>query len=214
MAIYPKPIRTLVELLQSLPAVGPKTAERYTLALRAWPAGRQAALAKAVAELADRLETCAACGVTILKTKDEPKLCEICQDPRRQSTLLCIVEREPDAAALEKTELFKGQYFILNGVLSPTKANAQTSRRLAALKKRLLAAPKVMEVILALNPTPLGDATALIIQRLAAGLKIKITRLGRGLSFGAQVDYADATTLANALKFRQTIKPSARPSAR
>lgn len=198
MKIYPKPLTEIIETLQSLPAVGPRTAERYALALKDWPKARLTKLAESITALAAHLSACELCFAATLKTRR----CEICRDPRRDRGLLCVVERESDLGAFEKTGAYPGRYLILGGLLSPTRRNSRVIERLRVLKSRQ---PKPTEIIMALNATPTGEATALAVQRLFKGQKIKITRLGRGLPTGSDVSYADEATLKSALKHREAL---------
>lgn len=208
MHTYPKPLAEIVDALQHLPAVGPKTAERYGLALKDWPAARLEKLAEALADIASRLGVCERCFASALAVKDSPRpRCDICRSHQRTDAALCLVERESDIAALEKVGAFKGRYFILGGLLSPTKKNSRVIERLTLLKARLKKGG-TKEIILALNPTPLGDVTAATIERGLRPLKIKITRLGRGLPTGSDVGYADDLTLRNAFSHREELKIS------
>lgn len=199
MSLYPKAINTLIALLQSLPAVGPKTAERYALAIRTWPPSKFETLVKVMSDISIGLFECAGCGLTV----DQKGYCVICASRTRLSNVLCLVERESDAEALERVGTYQGRYFILGGLASPTRSNARVAKRLAALKSRLVDDP-IDELIIALNPTPLGDATAAMVQH-GLPAQIKITRLGRGLATGSDVAYADASTLSNALSQRENI---------
>lgn len=203
MHTYPRPLTEIIDTLQHLPAVGPKTAERYALSLKDWPAARLEKLAEALAAVARNLGVCERCFASTFgpKAARHPR-CDICRSPHRTDAAICIVERESDIAALEKVGMFKGRYFILNGLLSATKKNSRIIERLTLLKTRLKN-NGTKEIIVALNPTTLGDVTALTIGRGLRPLKIKITRLGRGLPTGSDVGYADDLTLRDAFQHRQ-----------
>lgn len=207
MHVYPKPILDIIEALQALPAVGPKTAERYALTLKEWPKARLQKLSENINALSSQLATCEICFSTMTApAKGTPHYCDICKSKGRTQKQLCVVERESDIATFEKIGLYRGRYFILGGLLSPTRKNVLVSKRLKILKDRLANDSTLgQEIIIALNPTPLGDATAQYLQRLLQPLRRKITRLGRGLPMGSDVGYADEQTLASAFNHRQAV---------
>ncbi len=136
----------------------------------------------------------------------EGTLCEICSDPGRDKTLLCIIEKETDLISLEKTKKYKGLYFILGGTVSRLKKENIKKLRIQELEERLKTSPEIQEIILAINPTTEGEATALYLERLLKKnlpTSKQITRLGRGLPFGGELEYADQETLVSALENRR-----------
>ena len=133
----------------------------------------------------------------------ENELCEICKDPRRNKTLICLVEKETDLIPLEKTKKYQGLYFILGGALGAFKKSGIEKLRIRELERRIKNNPEIEEIIIAVNPTTGGEATALYLERLLKPYNKKITRLGRGLPMGSELEYADEETLSSALESRR-----------
>ena len=194
-----QPIARLIEELNRLPGIGPKTAQRLTFYLLRAPTQQVKALAEAIRELKDRTFTCPIC---FNITSESP--CPICQDERRDRTMLCVVERPLDILAIEKTRQYRGLYHVLHGAISPLDGIGPEALKINELLLRL-EDRRVQEVILATNPNLEGDATAMYILRQIAPSSIRVTRLARGLPMGGDLEYADEVTLAKALQGRTEI---------
>ncbi len=199
MSLTPGPLATLIEQLVRLPGIGPKSAQRLAFHLLKVPREEAAALAEAVLGLKDKIRTCAQCG-----NISEEELCGICRDPRREATLLCVVEEVNDLLAIEKTREFRGLYHVLGGSLSPLDGRGPEQIRGKELLQRLEAGV-IREVILATNPNVEGEATALYLLRLLKAHPVRVTRIARGLPMGGDLEYADEATLARALEGRREI---------
>lgn len=196
--MYPPSFKKLIEHFASLPSVGPKMAERLTLHLFKRPQEELNDFAESLRAITG-LRTCSRCFHIA-----EDTLCNICADSRRDPSLLCVVEEPMDVIALERTNRYRGRYFVLGGTLdvSPKKSSAAPSLHIDEFLARVESEP-IVEVILAMNPTTEGDLTSLYLERKLATHSIKITRLGRGLATGGDIEYADEFTLASALTHRQ-----------
>jgi len=199
MSLTPGPVATLIERLVRLPGIGPKSAQRLAFHLLKVPREDAAALAEAVLAVKDGVRTCRQCG-----NIGEEDLCGICQDPRRDAALLCVVEEVNDLLAIEKTREFRGLYHVLGGSLSPLDGRGPEQIRGKELLQRLEAGT-TREVILATNPNVEGEATALYLLRLLKPHGLMVTRIARGLPMGGDLEYADDATLARALEGRREI---------
>jgi len=197
--ITPSALSALIEELVRLPGVGPKTAQRLAFHLLKVPRETAVALAEAVVALKDRTRLCARCFNIA-----EEDLCGVCQDPRCDGQMLCVVEEVNDLLAIEKTKEFRGLYHVLGGSLSPLDGRGPDQIRAKEMTARLQAGG-VREVILATNPNVEGEATALYLLRLLKPFAVKVTRLARGLPMGGDLEYADEVTLARALEGRREI---------
>jgi recombination protein RecR len=197
--ITPSALSALIEELVRLPGVGPKTAQRLAFHLLKAPRETAVALAEAIVALKDRTRLCARCFNVA-----EADLCGVCQDPRRDTQILCVVEEVNDLLAIEKTKEFRGLYHVLGGSLSPLDGRGPDQIRAKELTARLEAGG-VREVILATNPNVEGEATALYLLRLLKPFAVKVTRIARGLPMGGDLEYADEVTLARALEGRREI---------
>lgn len=207
--MYPQPIQNLIELFGKLPGIGPRQAARFVFHILKKP-GLAGELALTLATLEDKIGFCAQCFRAL--EKNESGLCNFCRDSRRDTTLLAVVEKESDMQNLEKTGSFLGLYHVLGGVISALDPDSPRKLRLrelhARVKKNLASTQKQFEVILATNSTVEGDTTALYIERVLLPLKdtyphLLVSRLGRGLSLGSELEYADEVTLKNALTNRK-----------
>ena len=194
-----EPIGRLIEEFNKLPGIGPKSAQRLTYYLLRAPASEVSALADAIRNLKEKLALCSVC---LNITDSDP--CAICRDEERDHTKICIVEEPIDILPLERTKKYKGLYHVLYGVISPTDGIGPDELKIRELLSRLNDGA-VAEVILATNPNLEGEATAMYLQRLIAPLGIRITRLARGLPYGADLEYADDVTLSRALEGRQEM---------
>lgn len=208
--MYPEPIQRLIELFSKFPTIGPRTASRFVFYLLSKPKEDIKKLLEGIVELKAKIRTCAFCfnpfDVTL---RQGETLCAICQNQGRANGLLCVVEKESDLEALEKTQQYDGLYFILGGTIGTLKKEDRESIRLKELKERV-AKPKnfglpspLKEIIIALNPTTEGEATALYLERELKDSKVKLTRLGRGLPIGGELEYADSETLKQSLENRR-----------
>ena len=194
-----QPVSRLIEELNKLPGIGPKSAQRLTYFLVRMPEKEARALAEAILAVKDKLVLCSICHNI---TDADP--CLICRGEGRDKTKICVVEEPLDILALERTREYKGLYHVLHGVISPMDGIGPDELKIKELLKRVEAGG-VEEVILATNPNLEGEATAMYIHRLLAPLGVRVTRLARGLPVGADLEYADEVTLTRALEGRQEI---------
>ncbi len=192
-------IEELVTELARLPGIGKKTAQRLTFHLLQQPNGQTERLATALHAVAERVRPCSECGNP---TETDP--CGICGDPRRDASVLCVVEDPASLGVVERSTGFRGRYIVLGGRLSPLEGVGPEALRLGLLHDRL-AAGLVQELILATNPSLEGEATATYIQQVVAGRGVRVTRLARGLPVGGDLEYVDGVTLAHALQARQEV---------
>ena len=199
MAYYPEPVARLIEALQRLPGIGPKTAQRLTFFLLKRPEDEVRELATALVAVKDSISYCGTC---FNVTDQEP--CRICADPARDASVLCVVEEPNDLLAMERTGEFKGLYHVLLGALSPLDGIGPDDIKVRELLARLEGGT-TKEVILATNPNVEGEATALYLAKLLRPLGVRITRIARGLPVGGDLEYADQVTLSKALEGRREI---------
>jgi recombination protein RecR len=192
-------IEELIVELAKLPGIGRKTAQRLTFHLLQQPPEQAGRLAAALVAVTERVRPCRECGDL---TEEQP--CSICQDPRRDVGLLCVVEEPSAVGVVERSAEFRGRYHVLGGRLSPLDGIGPEALRLDRLVQRVQEGG-VREVILATNPSMEGEVTATYIQQLLAGLGVRVTRLARGLPMGGDLEYVDGVTLAHALVARQEI---------
>ena len=198
--IYPKSIQKLIDLFSKFPTVGPRTASRFVFYLLNQSKEEVENLISVVNELKKNIKICQFC---FNPFEGGGELCQICQNPSRDKTLLCIIEKETDLVSIEKTKKYQGLYFILGGTISTLKKTDIEKLRVKELEERLKNNPEIKEIIIAINPTTDGEATVLYLERLLKPFGKKITRLGRGLPVGAELEYADEETLGNALEGRK-----------
>lgn len=200
-------IKKLIDLFSKFPAVGPRTAARFVFYLLKMPKEEIDALVFSIQELKNNVKTCEFCFDCFEEDSSSPingsNICEICRDPKRDKSLLCVVEKETDLLSLEKTRKYHGLFFILGGTISTLRKDDIKKLRMAELTERLKGNPEIKEIIIAINPTAEGEATALYIERLLNSFGKKITRLGRGLPMGAELEYADEETLSSAIEGRK-----------
>ncbi len=194
-----EPVSRLIEELHKLPGIGPKTAQRLTYFLIRMPEDEPRSLAEAILAVKDRIVLCSICQNI---TDSDP--CIVCRGEGRDCTKICVVEEPLDILPLERTREYNGLYHVLHGVISPMDGIGPEDLKIKELLARLQDGV-VTEVILATNPNLEGEATAMYLQRLITPLGIKVTRLARGLPFGADLEYADEITLTRALENRQEI---------
>lgn len=189
----------LVAEFARLPGIGRKTAQRLAFHLVQQPGERLTRLAQALVTVAEQVRPCGTCG-----NLAEAELCDLCRDPRRDGTLLCVVEDPAAVAVLERAGEFRGRYHVLGGRLDPLQGVGPEALRLDALVSRVEGGG-VREVILATNPSMEGEVTATYVQQLLANRGVRITRLARGLPVGGDLEYVDGVTLAHALTARQDV---------
>lgn len=198
MVYFARPLAKLIDALERLPSIGPKSAQRMALHLLRDPEqARQ--LAAAIQEATQAIKNCPVC---FNLTEQEP--CSICRDAKREATTLCVVADPRDLMAIENTGEYRGQYHVLQGLLSPVDGVGPEDIRVRELLARLRPG-QTKEVILALNPVVEGDATAMYLAKLIKPLGIRTTRLALGLPVGGDLDYADQVTIARALEGRREI---------
>ncbi len=200
MAYYPEPVARLIEALQRLPGIGPKTAQRLTFFLLKRPSEEVRELAESLVAVKERIVSCQTC---FNVTDEDP--CRICADPARDGRLLCVVEEPNDLLAMERTGEFRGRYHVLQGALSPLEGIGPDDLRVRELLARLDEGGPTTEIILATNPNVEGEATALYLAKLLRPLGLRITRIARGLPVGGDLEYADQVTLSKALEGRREI---------
>jgi recombination protein RecR len=199
MAYYPEPVARLIEALQRLPGIGPKTAQRLTFFLLKRPTEEVRELSESLMAVKERIVSCGTC---FNVTDEDP--CRICADLRRDARVLCVVEEPNDLLAMERTGEFRGRYHVLLGALSPLDGIGPDDIKVRELLARLEAGG-IDEVILATNPNVEGEATALYLAKLLRPLGVRVTRIARGLPVGGDLEYADQVTLSKALEGRREI---------
>jgi recombination protein RecR len=200
-----KYLELLVEELKKLPTIGQKSAQRLAMHLLKMPKDEALRLAEAIRVVKEQVGFCNICG-----NFSDSDPCLICEDPRRDASLLCVVEQPVDVLAFERTGTFRGRYHVLGGALSPLDGTTPEDLRIQPLLQRLqpspAGAPGITEVILATNPNVTGEATALYLSRLLAPFGIKVTRIARGVPMGSDLEYSDLVTLARALEGRRELE--------
>jgi recombination protein RecR len=200
-------IEKLKDIFRKFPTVGPRTASRFVYYLMKQPKSRIDELILALQELKAKIKLCQFC---FNPFEGEGQLCHICSNPARNKNLLCIVEKEADLLSIENTRKFAGVYFILGGTVAMMRKEDLSQLRLGELKNRItnpLAGGSFSEIIVALNPTPEGRATSVLVEQTIRELNLpvlpKITHLAKGIPVGGELEYADEETLENALLGRK-----------
>ncbi|MDJ0600187.1 MAG: recombination mediator RecR [Crocosphaera sp.] len=196
--IYTPPLARLIEQLQRLPGVGPKTAQRLALYILKRPENEVQALAKALIDAKKRVGLCKVC----FHFSEQP-ICDICRNPNRDSQTICVVADSRDVIALEKTREYGGKYHVLGGVMSPMDGIGPEQLYIQPLVRRVTQ-DGVKEIILAISPTVEGETTTLYIGQLLKPFT-KVTRIAFGLPMGGDLEYADEVTLARALEGRREL---------
>lgn len=192
-------VRRLTEEFSRLPGIGPKTAERLTHFVLQQKPEDALRLARAIEDVKTNVRSCKQCF-----NLTETDLCDICQDARRDQSVLCVVEQPRDLAAIEKTGAFRGLYHVLLGRIAPLEGLTPDKLTIPALVQRIRQGI-IVEVIMATNPTLEGDGTALYLSNLLADYPVRITRLARGLASGTVLEFANKEMLADALSGRQKL---------
>ncbi len=194
--MLPPAIITLTAALRQLPGIGPRSAERVALHLVQSELGAVKQLADAIVQARERIRFCDVCGAL---TEKSP--CAICEDSRRDGTLVCVVERAVDILSIEKPATFRGKFHVLGGKISPLDGVTPEDLRLAELEQRLASEP-IKEIVLALGTDVEGDATSAYLAKRLARPGLKISRIAHGLPAGTGLEFADELTLSRALEGR------------
>jgi recombination protein RecR len=195
--LYEGPVQDLIDELGRLPGVGPKSAQRIAFYLLAADPVDVRRLVSALTEVKDKVRFCSICG-----NVSEEEQCRVCRDPRRDLTVICVVEEPKDVVAIERTREFRGRYHVLGGAISPIEGVGPDDLRIKELMTRL-ADTSVTELILATDPNLEGEATATYLARLVREMDVKVTRLASGLPVGGDLEYADEVTLGRAFEGRR-----------
>jgi recombination protein RecR len=195
----PEPLDRLVRALRRLPGIGEKTATRLAFFLLSAPQSVSAELADALARLRREIRLCEHC---FALTAQSP--CAICADSQRDPAQVCVVEEPADLASIESTGGFRGRYHVLGGVIAPLDGVGPEALRVDALVERVRAGG-IREVILATNPSPEGEATALFVAEQLEPTGVRVTRIGYGMPMGGDFEYVDAITVRKSLENRREI---------
>ena len=197
--MYEGPVQDLIDELGRLPGVGPKSAQRIAFHLLAADPVDVRRLVTALTEVKDKVRFCVICG-----NVSESDECRICRDPRRDVSVICVVEEPKDVVAIERTREFRGRYHVLGGAISPIEGVGPDDLRIRELMTRL--AGDVSELIIATDPNLEGEATATYLARLVKPMGLRVTRLASGLPVGGDLEYADEVTLGRAFEGRRALE--------
>ena len=197
--MYEGVIQELIDELSRLPGVGPKSAQRIAFHLLQTEDDQAKRLAQVLLEVKERVRFCEICGNVA-----EDVQCNICRDPRRTRTAICVVEESKDVQAIERTREFRGTYHVLGGAISPIEGIGPDNLRIKELMARL-GNPEIQEIIIATDPNLEGEATATYLTRMLSPLGITISRLASGLPVGGDLEYADEVTLGRAFEGRRQV---------
>ena len=198
--MYEGIVQELIDELGRLPGIGPKSAQRIAFHILQTESFDVSRLAEVLIEVRDKVHFCSICG-----NVSEQETCSICRDPRRQQTVICVVEEAKDVVAIERTREFRGLYHVLGGAISPIDGIGPDNLRIRELMQRL-ADVNIIEVIIATDPNLEGEATATYLSRLLNTLQIRVTRLASGLPVGGDLEYADEVTLGRAFEGRRLVE--------
>jgi recombination protein RecR len=197
--LYTKPLARLIEELQKLPGIGPKSSQRLAFYLMKQTPQTVQNLATALVQAKEQIKFCSVCSNL---SADDP--CDICRNPSRERGTIAVIAEPADMVALERTKEFKGTYHVLGGLISPLDGIGPEQLKVKELLGRI-GPGGVDEVILALNPTVEGEATTLYLSRLLKPMGVKVTRIAFGLPIGGDLEYADELTLVKALENRREV---------
>ena len=197
--MYEGAIQDLIDALGRLPGIGPKSAQRIAFHILQSDSEVASALVDSIRTVKERVKFCVHCG-----NVSEESECRICRDPRRDNTIICVVEESKDVIAIERTREFRGKYHVLGGAISPIDGIGPEQLRIRELMARLADA-EIVEVILATDPNLEGEATATYLSRLIKPMDIKVSRLASGLPVGGDLEYADEVTLGRAFEGRRDV---------
>jgi len=198
--MYEGAIQDLIDELGRLPGIGPKSAQRIAFHIIQSERVDVTRLVDVLRTVKERVKFCTECG-----NMTEDDLCRICRDPRRDGTLICVVEESKDVMSIEKTREFRGKYHVLGGAISPIDGIGPEQLRIRELMVRL-ANPDIAEIIIATDPNLEGEATASYLIRQIRPMGIKVSRLASGLPVGGDLEYADEVTLGRAFEGRRTVE--------
>ena len=196
---YAKPLAKLVGEFEKLPGIGPKSAQRLAFHILRIPEEEARTLAEAVLEVKQQIRQCPVC----FNFTDQER-CDVCTDPKRDRSVVCVVSEPRDVVAMEKTNEYRGMYHVLGGVISPMDGIGPELLKIRELVNRINEGG-IKEVILATNPTIEGDTTAMYIAGLLKPLDVHVTRIAHGMPVGGDMDYADQATLIQALQWRREM---------
>jgi len=197
--MYQGSLQDLIDALGKLPGIGPKSAQRLAFYFLQTDPMSVENLARLLVEVKQKVKSCKTCGAV-----SETEVCNLCNDPRRDQSSICVVEEAKDISAIEKTREFKGRYHVLGGVISPIDGIGPDQLRIKDLVKRV-DGEKIQEIIIATNPNLEGEATAAYLVKVLEPTQVLVTRLASGLPVGGELEYADEVTLGRALKGRRPI---------
>jgi recombination protein RecR len=197
--VFEGPVQDLIDALRRLPGIGYKSAQRLAFHLLKAPAEEAHGLADAIVAAKQKVAICKQCF-----NVSEGELCSFCRDPKRDGTIVCVVEEPGDIIAVERTQEFRGTYHVLGGHISPMDGIGPDDLRIRELLQRL-GAGEIKEVIVCTNPTVEGEATAIYLAGLIKPLEVRVTRIASGLPVGGDLEYADEVTLGRALEGRRDI---------
>ncbi len=199
MSVYTGPLQALIDELNRLPGIGPKSAQRIAFHLLKIPAEDAKRLAHTIIEAKDKVRWCRTC----FNVTDSDQ-CQFCADDGRDASQVCVVEEARDIVAIERSGVFKGRYHVLQGAISPIEGIGPDQLRVRELLQRL-EDHSIVELILATNPNVEGDATASYLARLLKPIGVRVTRLASGLPQGGDLEFADEVTLGHALEGRREL---------
>lgn len=197
---YTKPLARLIEYFQKLPSIGPKSAQRMAFQVLKMPKEEVEKFATALVEAKETIKYCDVC---FNISADNP--CEICSNPSRDKSTICVVCEAKDLIAIEKTNEYKGVYHVLQGLISPLDGIGPEDLRMKELVQRV-AQNDVKEIILALNPSVEGEATSMYLARILKPFNVKISRIAFGLPIGGELEYVDELTLTRAIEGRREVE--------
>ncbi|MBW1938642.1 MAG: recombination protein RecR, partial [Deltaproteobacteria bacterium] len=193
---FPPALSRLIKNLERLPGVGEKTATRFALQILKWPKAQAQELASSILELHDKIGLCSVCF-----TFSEQDPCPVCADPKRDTSVICVVEDPGDLLALEKAGAFRGRYHVLHGVLAPMEGIGPNQLKIEELLERIQK-EDIKEVILATSSTVAGDATSAFLAESLKKCGVQVARIACGIPMGMDLKYADQMTLQKALEAR------------
>lgn len=197
--MYEGAVQELIDELGRLPGVGPKSAQRIAFFILEADGDDTKRLVNAIVTVKERVKFCTICGNVA-----EQETCSICRDPRRDPSVICVVEESKDVIAVERTRSFRGKYHVLGGSINPIAGIGPDQLRIRDLLTRL-SDDQVQEIIIATDPNLEGEATATYLVRMLKSIGIKVTRLASGLPVGGDLEYADEITLGRAFEGRRTV---------
>ena len=199
MSYYAAPLSRLIEQFEQLPGIGRKTAQRLAFYLLNLPKEKTDEFAQAIVDAKKSIHYCRVC-----QNLTDREVCQICENPARNKSLICVVEDPRDVVAFEKTREYNGLYHVLHGVISPMDGIGPDQLKIKELLRRI-GENQITEVIMATNPDVEGEATAMYISRLLKPLGVRVSRIAFGIPVGGELEYADEITLSRALEGRSEI---------